>query len=417
MNKYILTITTKMLMLIDYLPYILIFLIILIILIKAYIRIKYGFWAIQPVFHVYNFYYMFFPPGVIEHELPKSNKYTNFNNIQTQPYTELSTLKKNKIVQFIQHNYLQDGDNIFKPKKDNIFPYFENHNAVSFITFYYDKTFMQDLKKDTIIEDDKMIGMITSRPIHISINKTTSKLNEGQQFDAYYVDYLCVDKKHRKKGIAPELIQTHHYNQRYHNKNIIVNLFKREDELTGIVPLCVYQTYGFQVYTWTKPTLVPPPYMMTEINTKNIHLLSDYLKQTSDLFDISIYVDTSNIIELIKTNNIYVYAVTLNNEIVCAYFFRKTCVFVEKDLEALSCFASINNTNKDIFIQGFKNSFWTIAEKHFFGFAVLENISHNNIIINNLIMKTKPYIISPTAYFFYNFAYPTFQPSKTFIVC
>ena len=31
------------------------------------------------------------------------------------------------------------------------------------------------------------------------------------------------------------------------NKNIVVSLFKREDELTGIVPLCVYSTYGFPV--------------------------------------------------------------------------------------------------------------------------------------------------------------------------
>jgi GNAT superfamily N-acetyltransferase len=407
-----------MLMLIEYVPYILIFLIILIILIKAFIRIKYGFWAIQPVFHVYNFNYMLFPPGVIEHDLPKPNKYTNFNNIKTQEYTELTTLKKNKIVQFIQSHYLQNGDNIFKPKKENIFPYFDNHNTSSFITFYNEKTFMQDLKKGTIIEDEKLIGMITSRPIHICINNTTSKLNDpANMFDAYYVDYLCVDKKHRKQGIAPQLIQTHNYNQRYHNKNISVCLFKREDELTGIVPLCVYQTYGFQVYTWTKPTLVAPPYMMLEITAKNIHLLSDFMKETNTFFDISIYTDMGNIIELIKTNNIFVNAVTLDSEIVCVYFFRKTCVFVEKDLEALSCFASINNTSEDVFIQGFKNAFWSIAEKHLFGFAVIENISHNNMIINNLIVKTKPYIISPTAYFFYNFAYPTFKSSKTFILC
>ena len=62
----------------------------------------------------------------------------------------------------------------------------------------------------------------------------------------------------------------------------------------------------------------------------------------------------------------------------------------------------------NIFIRGFKISFWKIAAENYFGFAAIENISHNNIIINNLLIKNKPIIISPTAYFFYqNFAYNT----------
>ena len=85
-------------------------------------------------------------------------------------------------------------------------------------------------------------------------------------------------------------------------------------------------------------------------------------------------------------------------------------------MEVLCCFASICNCSHNIFIQGFKVSFWKIAAENFFGFAAIENISHNNIIIDNIILKTKPLIISPTAYFFYNFAYPTFQANKVFII-
>ena len=32
------------------------------------------------------------------------------------------------------------------------------------------------------------------------------------------------------------------------------------------------------------------------------------------------------------------------------------------------------------------------------------------------MIKTKPSIISPTAYFFYNFAYLTFKPEKVLII-
>jgi hypothetical protein len=65
------------------LPYIFIILISIIIIIYTYIRIKYGFWFLQPVFHVYDFWYMFAPPGIINHELPKENRYTNFKNIES----------------------------------------------------------------------------------------------------------------------------------------------------------------------------------------------------------------------------------------------------------------------------------------------------------------------------------------------
>ena len=86
-------------------------------------------------------------------------------------------------------------------------------------------------------------------------------------------------------------------------------------------------------------------------------------------------------------------------------------------MEVLSCFASINSDSDiSVFIQGFKISFWKISFEKHFGFAAIENISHNNIIIENIMIKTKPLIISPTAYFFYNFAYNTFKPNKVLII-
>jgi hypothetical protein len=124
----------------------------------------------------------------------------------------------------------------------------------------------------------------------------------------------------------------------------------------------------------------------------------------------------SNIIELIKTKNIFVYAILVDDNIIACYFFRKSCVQIEKGLEVLSCFASICDCDDNIFIQGFKISFWKIAAQNYFGFAAIEDISDNDIIINNIKQKTNPLIISPTAYFFYNFGYPTFISKKVLIV-
>lgn len=388
---------------------------ILVILMTIYIKVKFGFWADQPVFHVYNLTYMLWPPGIINHDLPLPNKYTNFKDIKTFAHDKLTVIQQTQIINFIQTHYLRNSDNIYSPKRENVIPYFEAHNALCFFTLYRQNLLLHDTKTDKLVADDELRGVITSRPIHVDIHNG----NKGATFMAYYVDYLCVSKHQRKKGIAQQLIQTHEYNQRHSNKKeIVVSLFKREEELTGIVPLCVYPTYGFKVTTWTKPFSLDAKYTNLEINPQNFNILLDFIKLRSSDFDIVVYVEASNLMELVKTKNVYIQVILLEHQVVSAYFFRKSCTFVEKNMEVLSCFASINGPNNphDVFIQAFKINFWAIAEKYHFGFSAVENISHNHIIINNLLKKTHPLIKSPTAYFFYNFAYHTFNPDKCLIL-
>lgn len=396
----------------DYISYILFFSVFAIILIFIYIRLKFGFWAIQPVFHIYDIKYMINPPGIIDDYLPDKNKYTNFKNIDTILYVDLTQIQKQRLVNLIQANYLQREDNTFMPRLENISPYFTGHNDKSFASFYNEPEFLIDLKKGTTINEQKIVGLMTSRPLHVSINNGD---NEAK-FRAYYVDYLCVDKMYRKKGIAQQLIQTHHYNQRHINKSIVVSIFKREDELTGIVPMCVYSTYGFSVNTWVKPRDLSAEYKLVEVNPQNFHILYEFIKSKYHKFDIVINTEVSNIIELIKTKNIFINMIIVDDAIVAVYMFRKSCVQIEKGMEVLSCFASISNIEDNIFCQGFKISFWKIAAENYFGFCAIEDISDNNIIINSIISKTKPLIVSPTAYFFYNFGYPTFKSNKVLIV-
>jgi hypothetical protein len=396
----------------EYLSYILCFGILIIFIIHFYIRFKYGFWSIQPVFHVYDLGYMVKPPGIIDSSLPTKNKYTNFKDIDTIIIKDLTSIQKQRFINLIKSNYLRNKDNIFYPQPENVFPYFIGHNDKSFISFYYKNDNMIDLKKGTIIEDRKIIGAMTSRPLSVRINNG----DKDARFYVYYIDYLCVDNLHRKKGIAPQLIQTHHYNQRQFNKQIVVSLFKREDELTGIIPLCLYSTYGFSVDKWSKPKDLSGEYKILEINQQNFRFLHDFIIANSNKFDIIINTEITNILELIKSKNIFVCVILCDEEIISCYFFRKTCVQIEKGMEVLSCFASVCNCEEDIFIQGFKISFWKIAADNFFGFAAIENISHNNKIIENIKFKTKPLIVSPTAYFFYNFAYPTFNSEKVLII-
>ena len=215
--------------------YSLIIFVIIFILIVFYIYVKltFKFWSIQPVFHAYNIYYWMFPPGTINKELPEINKYVNFNNIFFQDMTTINENKIKNITTLIQDHYLKQKNVHYNPSTENIMPYFKGHEYPCFLSTYFEKDHLN--KKE-------IIGLMTSRPLKIYLY--------GKEMYVHYVDYLCVNTGYRKKGIAPELIQTHNYFQCRGNKKIRCSLFKKETDLTGIVPLTIYKTYCFDMNNW-----------------------------------------------------------------------------------------------------------------------------------------------------------------------
>jgi hypothetical protein len=157
-------------------------------------------------------------------------------------------------------------------------------------------------------------------------------------------------------------------------------------------------------------------YKIVEINSQIVYLLYEFIKENNDKFDIVINSDVSNLVELIKSKNLFIYMVVYHDEIICAYFFKKTCLFKNKELEILSLIGSIQKCENNIFIRAFKICFWKIAADNYMGYAMIENLSHNNIIIDNLCLKTKPQLITVVAYYFYNFIYNPFNSNKVFML-
>jgi hypothetical protein len=137
----------------------------------------------------------------------------------------------------------------------------------------------------------------------------------------------------------------------------------------------------------------------------------------SQQFHISITPELSNILELIKTGNYYIYYLMDTSDAIhsirSAYFFKKTCVTIDNH-PCVSCIASIcasDNNDSGLFLQGFMLSLFAIKPKY--DYLLMEEISHNKRILK---MSGVPTFSSPTAYFFYNFAYGVFNPEKVFIL-
>lgn len=395
--------------------YILGFIILCIVLFFVYVRLKYKFWALQPVFHFYDVYYWFVNVGIIRKELPEKNRYVNLKKIKTKCFEDIDELTKKQIITLIRLNYYRNNENKYEPKSENIVPYFVGHNTKTFWSYFVESELLIDNKTGKTIDENKIISSITSRPLHVKINST----RKDSELDVYYVDYLCVDKNWRKKNIAPQLIQTHEYNQSHNNRKICVSLFKREEELTGIIPLTVYKTYCFNMKNWTIPEQLNAKITMLTGDKQNMYYLYNFINEVKKNWDIIIYPEISNIMELVATNNLFVKMLVINGNIEAVYIFRKTCTYIEKEQEIISCIASINGSEltRDEFISGFKLSLWSIIKDHNnFKYLTIEDISDNTCIINNICIGTHPMVISPMAYFFYNFAYSPFKSEKCLII-
>ena len=155
------------------------------------------------------------------------------------------------MVKLIKNNYLRGKDLNYLPNKRHIVPYLDV-NGVIILHYYY---------------ADRIIGTITLRPVDCILN--------GSMLSLHYVDYLCVHKNHRKKGIAQQLIRTLYYYQR-HKTSYKIALFKNEGKQRAIIPLTIYESYRLIIKKM--PVLkLHPEYKLLKVTDKTIHKVYDVL--------------------------------------------------------------------------------------------------------------------------------------------
>lgn len=375
-----------------YIGYYILFLIIIFLIVKFYIYKKYGFWYYQPVFHYYDIYYWLFSIGAINKDLPKPNKFCNFYNVKSLDFLNTSEELIEEIIDFIRKYYYNKNECQYQPSKNKFTSYFESNNKKSIISLY---------------KKDNLLGVITSRNVNITLDHKT--------LSVYYVDNLCVHKFHRKEGIAPEIIQTHEFNQAHLNNSYQISLFKREGELTGIVPLTSYITKQYKI---SKTIDNKKDENIIKITDVNISILINFIFKSKDKFSCIILPDISCLINLIKKETYYVYGILdkAKNELSACYFFKDSeMLYQENNTEkkALDFFASINKTYKNVFINGLNSIL--IDFKEIYDYLTIEYVS-DNIEYIDYFSNSHELIISPTAYFLYNYISKPVASKKCFII-
>ncbi len=374
--------------------------IIIFAILYLYYKFKYQFWSRQPVFHYHNIKYWLMPPGIIQHEIPRINKYYN-TKIQFDTFDKLKTEKKALFVSFIKGHFMPSKSEKYNPTEKAIVPYFEKHNNKSFISLYLEK----------IRDTNRVIASMTTRPMECIVHNNKIK--------CYYVDFLCVHKEKRKQGIAPETIYSHYVNHRKRHENVVF-MFKRESDSTMIVPLCIYKNYGFDIKYWKRDISFDQPNInVVLINDSNLKLIIDFWNSIGDKFECVIKPNIGNIKHLLANNNIYISVILINNVPVSIYIFRKTYTTYNGD-NSLEFIASYNdvesNKNEKMFTLGALISIDKIRKFSPIRYLFIENISNNFIIIKHILARYASFVQITTSYYFYNFGIRPLLSTDVFIV-
>lgn len=402
-------------MLINIILSLLVLLIALYLIITLYLKCKMPFWSKQPVFHIYNLLYWLRPPGIINTNMPSINKYTDLFHIKTFSLSELIKDRKTlltSICNFIKNNYIANKNKSAKyvPTKNNIIDYLEASNHQSYFSLYQLPKMLLNKSEPALCIDD-IVGVISARPLYIRFS------SKHIMFSLYYVDNLCVQPAYRKKNIASNMIQTHYYNLIQKNKKINVYLFKREGQLNAIVPLVVFNTYCLSISFITNVIInMPISIKLIEIGPQQLHLLVDFIKNNSSSFSCVILPDVSNLANLIKTENIKIFALIEDNSIIACYVFRLIELYYDeqKTTECI-CMLSAMQCQREVFCEGFSLACKIMQDKKNVSLVLLEDTAHAYIITDK-IPKSAYSFISPTAFFLYNYACYSIKKSDFLII-
>ena len=133
---------------------------------------------------------------------------------------------------------------------------------------------------------------MTTRPLNAILN--------GNEVSVDYVDFLCVHKSHRKKGLAQKIIYSHYFNSRKDRAGPVF-LFKREGVINFIVPLTVYTAYVFPLKNLKHPNLELPNNIICHlINDSNFSLFAHFFEDIKNHFKSFITPELAHIKHLVS---------------------------------------------------------------------------------------------------------------------
>ena len=195
----------------------------------AYIKIRYPFWNNQPVFHSYDYWRFFYNiPYVVYKYRPVKTKYCDFHQIETVPYIECSHFVKQNVINLLQCYYIPSEKILHTITENEIDSILTGTNEPCYVSTFNEKIIQTNEEQGaSILVNPESIGCITSRPYKMFYRPTLTEQVYASDL-LYFIDYLCVKRERDAKKLNRVLLQTHEYNQRTKNPDILISLIKKE---------------------------------------------------------------------------------------------------------------------------------------------------------------------------------------------
>ena len=377
--------------------YLIIFFVISFLLYIVYIKLKYPFWNLQPVFHEYDYLRHLQRKPFIVFKKVFSTKYLLADQMKTFEYMQCDAKKIHKFIDFIQCNYIEQDNILTLSDKKTYHSYFSGQKHPSYFSFY------QEVIQTPQYQNTIVLGCITSRCIYLTF--------ENMKIPIYFIDYLCIHRSFKKdnKLISCRLIQSHEYNQRIQNPTIQVSLLKQEgNPYHGVIPLIKYKKLLFYLMDVTTVNALPQFYTCIVIQKNNIDLLTDFINRVTTIFRFTAMGDFANICSLITNNELHVCCLCKGKHILAYYFFRNAQKQYDHIGNTMEFIGSYNNTrSEDLFYLGFLHSLHNISKSMNYKVLVFETISHNNLIIHRFIEFHTLISQHNVYYYLYNYIIPS----------
>lgn len=374
--------------------YIIVVAVIVIIALNFYIWTTSTFWGMQPVFHIYDIHHWVYPVGVIRNDIGGRNKYVDDISVKTINVRECPDNVFNDVSEFITNHFLGPDDFKYSPSPTTLKKTLDGSDR-SYITIYRDNI--------------GICSVITATSYNIYIDNKCS--------NTHYVDHLCVRNDMRKKSVAPKTISTMIYNV---SKNVTSNtfLFKREGDLTGIVPLNVFNMSSYLVKDIQHMDVTNDDKVnIKRVSVDDIPTLIHFMNDTAmSVMDVVVIPSSEKLLHLIESNIFMIYEITDNdNNILGLYVFKQTSV-TEANRETIECIMAFNhNMNPNDFTRTFIKILVGIAVEFDVFYVTINELCNGPDICNNLSVYIHDSCIA--AYFMYNYATYTKPARKCIILC
>jgi len=399
--------------------YVIIFLVLLFTF--AYIKIRYPFWNIQPVYHYYDLYVpLLRVPYVVYKYYPLITKFCDFTNVKTFSFLDLSEEQLAVLTNLIQCYTIPNEKILYIISEENLRTYLTGQTRPSWVSFYKDFEYREltdpsgntnayiDSQSSKMITEYK--GCITSRYIKLYYQDT--------EWEAYYIDYLAVHRSYNDATINRKLLQTHEYLCQVLQPAIKISILRKEIHLyEGVVPLVEFSTAVYDLNTMFPENMrlpkLPPHFTVQRIFKENLEILTNFfhkMENKTTPFTLLMISEIGNIMALIKRELLYVYCLKRREQVYAIYFVKDERIQYDEFVDAgtLNAIASYHNSQyPKLFALGFVHTMKIIKRfKGGFNTLLMDNIGHNLLVSDLWKKRYTPIIENKTAYYSYNFVVP-----------